>query len=253
MADFLLIHEAGHGKWEWERIWGYLEHARRRREPLRHPLFAAWRVALPDLPGHGGRFCADPPQTLTAEGCARTVAEAAAEKGLRKPIVVAHGLTASIALLVAQHLKDSPTRLVLLAGVVPEAGQAPLQALPPAARLALRGQRLLPAPKGYMRLHREFVLKVLASDMDYPTAAVLLLKRLTPLPLAPFLQPLPSEALKPPSPVTYMLLAHDRLFPAEYQRQAAQRLEAEVVEIEAGHEAPLTVPEAIGDMLLRWA
>lgn len=253
MADFLLVHEAGHGKWQWERVWGFLEHARRTREPLRHPLFTAWRVALPDLPGHGTRFCTDPPQNLTAEGMAQALADTAAGENLRKPILVAHGLTAAIALRVAQRLKDPPARLVLLAGVVPPAGQPPIKALPPAIRLTLGSQRLLPAPRGYLRLHREFVLKVLASDMDYPTAAALLLKRLTPLPLAPFQSPLPAEALKAPCPVTYIVLAHDRFIPAPEQHHIAQRLGAEVVEIQAGHEAPLSQPEKVGEALLRWA
>lgn len=254
MADFLFVHEAGHGKWEWEQVWGYLEHARQSREPLRHPLFRAWRMALPDLPGHGSRFCTDPPQNLTAEVCVQTLVEAATQEGLRKPVLVAHGLTASIALLAAQRFKDPPARLVLLAGVVPLHGQAPFQALPPPVRLALQGQRLLPAPKGYLRLHREFVLKVLASDMDYPTASVLLLKRLTPFPLAPFQHPLPTEALKAPCPIAYVVLTQDRLFPAEHQRQTAQRLGAEIVgEVEAGHAAPLSAPKAVGEVLLRWA
>ncbi|GBD10602.1 hypothetical protein HRbin23_00246 [bacterium HR23] len=253
MPDFLLVHDAGHGKWEWEGVWGHLEHARRTREPMLHPLFTAWRVALPDLPGHGTHFCADPPQRLTAEACAQALADAAAQVALRKPILVVHGLTASLALLASQRLKDAPSRVVLLAGVVPPAGQTPLQALPSAVRLALRGQRLLPAPRGYLRLHREFVLKILASDMDYPKAGALLLKRLTPIPLTPFQQALPADALKPPCPVTYVVLTQDRLYPPEHQRQTAQRLGAEVLEIGAGHEAPLSRPEEVAQVLLRWA
>ncbi|MCS7207241.1 MAG: alpha/beta hydrolase [Dehalococcoidia bacterium] len=253
MADFLLVHEAGHGQWEWEKVWGYLEDARRRREAVRHPLFTAWRVALPDLPGHGSRVCADPSQSLTAQGYAQALADAAVREGLRKPIVVAHGLTAGLTLLAVPLLKEPPSRLVLVAGVVPPAGQAPLQALPPAVRLALRGQRLLPAPKGYLRLHREFVRRVLASDMDYPTMGAFLLKRLTPFPLAPFAHPLPAEALKVPCPVSYILLTRDRFYPPPLQRASAQRLQAEVVEMDAGHAAPLTQAEALANILLRWA
>jgi pimeloyl-ACP methyl ester carboxylesterase len=252
MPDFLFVHEGGHGKWQWEGVWGYLENARRSREALRHPTFLGWRQVLPDLPGHGPRFSPDSLQAPSADLCTQALVDAALQHGLRRPVLVAHGLTAALALRASRMLKEGPTRLVLIAGVVPAPGRTPLQALPRVVRLALWAQGVLPAPKGYVRLHREFVVKVLASDMDYPRAAALVAKRLTPLPLAPFRHPLPAEALSPPCPVTYVVLTRDRFYPPSLQRQAAGRLGAEVVEVEAGHEAPLSRPEAIGEVLLRW-
>ncbi|MBI4336841.1 MAG: alpha/beta hydrolase [Chloroflexi bacterium] len=252
MADFLLVHDAGHGAWSWDRVWGLLDDTRRQREPIQHELYAASNTLAADLPGHGTRYCTGAKAPITLADCVSAVVAEAQAAGLQGPVVAAHGLSAMIALEAARQLKSRPRRLVLLAGVVPRPGGSPWQALPTSARLAFAVMGLLPgAPKGYLRFHRELVLKLMCNDMPYHMASTLVLGHLRPFPSAPFRHPTSPSDYQLPCPVTYVVLGRDRFVPPEAQRQMADRLAgAEVVEIDSSHEVLATQPEQVAHLLL---
>jgi hypothetical protein len=52
-----------------------------------------------------------------------------------------------------------------------------------------------------------------------------------------------------PSPRTYIHLSNDRCYPPELQTKSAVRVHADVVTVDAGHMAMVTVPDAIATIM----
>ena len=78
----------------------------------------------------------------------------------------------------------------------------------------------------------------------------MVLGKLGPLPLK-MLDSLPHpDALTPPCRVTYVALRRDGLLPYKTQLANARRLKADVVTLDAGHEAPLSHAKEIAGVLL---
>jgi pimeloyl-ACP methyl ester carboxylesterase len=78
-----------------------------------------------------------------------------------------------------------------------------------------------------------------------------------------FFQPVPAGVMKgrvsikdvkPPCPVTYVVLTLDRLLPIQLQRRMALRLgEVEIEDLGACHAAMLHRPKEVAQILLRYA
>lgn len=251
MPDYLLIHDAGHGAWAWAYVKAALEDALRGQDSLYHELYRPGAILAPDLPYHGARQGQGNPETLTFDGVVDELLATAERAQLRSPTVVAHGLTALIALEVARRMRSRPQRIILVAGAVPSFVGTPTEELPLLARVALIAHMLRPgAEPGTVRLHREVAWRLWCRGMDYPEAAVMVLGKLGPLPLK-MLDSLPHpDALTPPCRVTYVALRKDGLLPYRTQLADAQRLKADVVTLDAGHEAPLSHPKEIAGVLL---
>jgi pimeloyl-ACP methyl ester carboxylesterase len=62
--------------------------------PLAERLAGTHRVIAPDIPGHGGTGL---PAAMTVEACAHLLAEACAQLGVERPVVVGHSFGAPIA------------------------------------------------------------------------------------------------------------------------------------------------------------
>ena len=258
MTDFLLIHGAGHGAWVWDGVKGLLEDSLRRRSGLHHTMYTPGTVLAPDLPGHGARFCRDDPVHLTFDRCVDELLEAVETARLRSPIIGAHSLSGLMALEVARRLsakKEPPRALVLVGAVVPDLFHNVMEMLPIPTRALLGALRILPGnPPESVKLHRELGLKLLCSDMRYPEASSRVLGRLRPIPLRPW-EALPNpEALEPQCPVTYVLLTRDWfVFTPTQRSMAASFPDAKIVELDCGHEAPITDPEAVAQAMLAYA
>ncbi len=251
MPDYLLIHDAGHGAWAWAYVKAALEDSLRGHDSLYHDLYRPGAILAPDLPYHGARQGQGNPETLTFDGVVDELLAAAERAQLRSPTVVAHGLTALMALEVARRMRSRPHRIILVAGAVPSFVGTPTEELPLLARVVLNAHMLLPgAAPGTVRLHREAAWRLWCRGMDYPEAAVMVLGKLGPLPLK-MLDSLPHpDALTPPCRVTYVALRRDGLLPYKTQLANARRLKADVVTLDAGHEAPLSHAKEIAGVLL---
>ena len=258
MADFLLIHGAGHGAWVWDGVKGILEDNLRKQSSLYHTRYSAGKVLAPDLPGHGENFYQDNPIKITFEACIEALLRTVDINKLRYPIIGAHSLSGLIALELARRLVirgNPPSAIVLVGAVVPDIFRNVMEMLPPPTRIALAVLRLMPGtPPESVKLHRELGLKLLCNDMRYAEASSQVLGRLRPIPLKPW-DALPNpEALEPPCPVTYMLLKRDWFISSASQRNMASHIKhAKLIELNRGHEAPITTPQSVALALLDYA
>ena len=169
MVDFLLVHDIGQGAWAWGKVWGYLT------GPVEHPprlavVTAAGRVVSPDLPYH---------PTAGLDAWVTSVTEAISSHGLRDLVLVAHGVSAPVALQVAVQLETPPKRVVLLAGVLPKDGKSPLSTLPLPFRLALKN----PLARGNTKIPKALITYYLCNNMD-PMDIIQIVGRFMPVPAA---------------------------------------------------------------------
>lgn len=241
MPDYVLIHDMGHGAWAWDYVKAALEDALRRQGPYYHELYSPGTILATDLPYHGARQGQGDPETLTLDAAVAELVAAVERARMRSPTIVAHGLSALIALETARRLKNRPQRLVLVGGAVPSFVGTPLEELSIITRAIIAAHLLRPGTvPGTVRLHREAALRLWCRGMDYPDAAVRVLGKVGPVPLK-LMDALPHPgSLTPLCPVTYVALRKDGLVPFRSQLGAAARLKAELLEFDAGHEAPLS-------------
>ena len=254
MTDFLLLHGPGHGGWVWDGVVGAMEDALRRRTGLYHSMYTQGTVLAPDLPGHGARFGEDDPLDLTFEHCVGDLLRTVDDAGLRNPVIGVHSLSGLLALELVRRLGDVKA-LVLVGAAVPDLFRNPVETLPLPTRAALGALRLYPnTPPESVRMVKEMALMLLCNDIPFPDAARAVVGRLRPIPLRPW-DALPDpEALEPACPVTYMVLARDRfLWPSAQREMAASLPGAHVLELDCGHEAPVTHPQQVADALLAYA
>ena len=251
MTDLLLIHGAGQGAWVWDYVKGALEDALRRQAPLYHELYNPGTVLTPDLPAHGSRWGKEDPARITFDLCVEDLLRQAAAARLRRPVLVAHDFGGLLALEMARRLPEKPLRIVFVGAVVPDLFHTPPETLFLPIRVLFWGQRLLPgAPRGCLKWHPFLARWLLCSDMPYYQAAAQVVGRLRPLPLG-LLDTLPQpEALEPPCPVTYIVLLRDWFLWPDIQRRMAASVGAHVVELDAGHQAPLSRPQEVAQAIL---
>jgi pimeloyl-ACP methyl ester carboxylesterase len=161
-------------------------------------------------------------------------------------VLVGHSFGALVALAVAERVPDRVRRVVLLDGLVVEAGERAFAGLPPGSAAArtkaaeASGGVAFPPPGGAV-----FGLKE-PTDIDWVD------RRLTPHPLRTYAEPFPlSVPLGGGRPVTYVACT-DSAYPAVHSAHAIARREGwEFRELAAGHDAMISAPEATADELLR--
>ena len=249
MTDYLLIHGAGQGAWSWGRVWGYMT------APVEHPprLYTrqrAERVFPLDLPGHGGDADGDT-GAVTLEECVHSITRAVERQGLKDLILVGHGFAGPLILRAAQQLDESPKRLVLVAGIVPENGRDMLTAFPRNVRHIYKVLSLMSKLSGRdLKVPKPAIDRCLCNGMD-PMEIVQAVGFFGPLPTRVLSSKVSLGSLEVPYPVSYVVLSEDKLLPPDVQRQMAARIpNAEVLELESCHQAMLYKPRELADMLL---
>ncbi|GAA0901803.1 alpha/beta hydrolase [Pseudonocardia zijingensis] len=222
---FVLVHGAWHGGWCWRRV------ARVLRD-------AGHDVLTPTLTGFGARahlLGADVgPDTLVQD-----VVGVLESEELHDVVLVGHSFGALVALAVAERCPDRLRRVVLLDGLVVEAGEPGFAALPPesvAARTAAAeasGGLAIPPPGAA------------AFGLTDPDDIAWVGRRLTPHPLRTYAEPFPLHGpLGGGRPVTYIACT-DPAYPAVHGAHAIARREGwELRELAAGHDAMVSAPEA---------
>jgi pimeloyl-ACP methyl ester carboxylesterase len=229
---FVLVHAAWHGGWCWRRV------ARLLRE-------AGHEVFTPTLTGFGERahlLSADiGPDTLVQD-----VVGVLESEELTDVVLVGHSFGAIVALAVAERAPERVRRLVLLDGLVVEAGETAFDVLPPELAAARRaaaeatGGIAFPPPGGA------------AFGLVDPEDIAWVDRRLTPHPVRTNAEPFPLRApLGGGRPVTYIACT-DPVFPAVRSAHAIARREGwEFRELAAGHDAMISAPEATVELLSR--
>jgi pimeloyl-ACP methyl ester carboxylesterase len=228
---FVLVHGAWHGGWCWRRV------ARVLRD-------AGHEVFTPTLTGFGERahlLGADiGPDTLVQD-----VVAVLDNEELTDVVLVGHSFGALVALAVAERVPDRLRRVVLLDGLVVEAGEPAFAGLPPgsaAARTdaaAASGGVAFPPPGGA------------AFGLTRPEDIAWVDRRLTPHPLRTYAEPFPLRApLGAGLPVTYVVCT-DPAYPAIHSAHAIARREGwELRELAAGHDAMISAPEETAALLM---
>jgi len=229
---FVLVHGAWHGGWCWRRV-----------APLLRD--AGHEVFTPTLTGFGERahlLSADVgPDTLVQD-----VVGVLQHEELTDVVLVGHSFGALVALAVAEQAPGLVRRVVLLDGLVVEAGEPGFAGLPPKSAAARRdaaeayGGLAFPPPGAA------------AFGLSDPDDIAWVDRRLTPHPLRTYAEPFPLRApLGGDHPVTYICCT-DPAYPAIHSAHAIARREGwDLQELAAGHDAMISAPEATAELLMR--
>ena len=228
--QFVLIHGAGHGAWCWRRVAG----------PLRA---AGHEVHTPTLTGVGERLHLYTPAVGLATMIQDVVAVIEAEE-LTDAVLVGHSFGAMIALGVADRLPERLARLVLLDGVVVEAGRCAMDCLPP--DVAARREAEAAAHGGQMQ-----PLTAAGYGVLDPGDAAWVDRHVTPHPIRSYQDPLELTAeLGNGLPVRYVVCT-DPPYPAIHSgHDVVRRHGWPVTELATGHDAMITAPGAVVELLL---
>lgn len=252
MTDFLLIHGAGHGAWVWDEVKGAIENSLRTKAKLQHHLYSPGTILAPDLLGHGARYSVDDPMRLSFDDAVDSLLAQIKAFNLKRPVVVAHDLSGLIALELIRRMEDSPRGLLLVGAAVPDLFHTVGEMLPLPTRILLAALRFLPGtPPESVVLHKEIGGRLLCSDMPYSWASSRVVGRLRPIPLRVF-DALPNpDALEPSCPIIYAVLKKDwYIWPGSQRKMASSFPNACTVDLNSGHEAPITHSAEIAELVM---
>ena len=254
MTDYLLVHGAAQGSWSWGQVWGYLT------APVTHPprLYSprpANRVYPLDLPGHGADANGDT-GAVRLEECVHAITRTVEREALSDLVLVAHGFSASMVIQAAEQLPHPPKRIVLIAGIIPPFGRTMASVIPEPAKLGFRTRMALARLTGRdLKLPKATINNLLCNGMD-PMEVVHVVGRFGAIPTRVLTTKVSLNQPERPYPVTYVVLTDDKFLPPGLQRQMAQRIpgnEVEVAEVDSCHQVVLYRPREIADLLLSYS
>jgi pimeloyl-ACP methyl ester carboxylesterase len=206
-----------------------------------------------DLPSHGADSGGDTGGVLLDE-CIHSIVRAVERQQLRNLVLVGHGFAGALLLLAAGQLPSPPKRIVLLAGIVPGNHQSMQSVFPLRTRAGYQALVTVNRLMGReVRLPRSVIGRYLYNGMN-PMEVVRQLGLFGPLPIGVLKTRIEREDAGLSSPLTYVVLTQDRLVTPDLQREMLATLPSpEVIELEAGHQAPQSHPQELADILLRYA
>ncbi|MEM8754562.1 MAG: alpha/beta fold hydrolase [Pseudomonadota bacterium] len=231
MTSFVLLHGAWHGGWCWRRTADVL----RARGHV---------VTTPTQTGLGERSHLMSAEITLATFCEDLRLHLEFED-LRDVVLVGHSFGGSPISYVAERAPDRVARLVYLDAVVIFGGETVFSTLPEDVVAARRRQAeetsgglSLPPPEAE------------AMGVSAPEDAAWLERMMTPHPIRTYETPLGLDA--PPAagkPASYVVCAEPFYAPLAEARARARSLGWDMPEIAAGHDAMVTAPEALADLL----
>ena len=241
MTNYVLVHDAWHGAWAWEKVVPLLESGREDHQ--------IGEVVALDLPGHGEKAYGEI-RRITRQHYLEAVITPVQLNRLTDVVLVGQGFAGTFLPLVAAELGDIVKRVVFVAGMLPPEGEPPFRWLPLSLRLMVTPLR--PTEKG-VTFPRPVFRRMLCNGVDDELVESVL-GRLVPDPYLPWTVPVSRQGFVGRFPTTYVLLTRDRAISPSTQRRYAGTQDApEIVELAAGHEASLTHPEPIAELLLSYA
>lgn len=227
MVDFLLIHGGAHGSWCWERLIPHLQASPKTRTVFANDLFLDAQAAV-------NKPKAEITNTDYVEGVVRKIQEL----DLNNIIVVGHSMAGITVAEVCHRVPERIKHVVYLTTTNPLPGQSILDVMQ---------HPLSPQSRNAS------VDEMFCNDLDEQTAQWLKshLQQDPPLPITNQV----SYCHLPESiSGSYIVCLQDMALPAAFQReQAANAGIDDIVEIDAGHSAFLSQPEALATILLRYA
>jgi pimeloyl-ACP methyl ester carboxylesterase len=233
MSVFVLVHGAWHGGWCWERV-------------ARVLAAAGHAVHAPTLTGLGERAGEARPDTGLAVHVADVVG-LVERLDLRDVVLVGHSYGGMVVTGAASRLGGRVRTLVYLDAFVPEAGQSVNAIVGPEA--AAGTQRIADAKGEGWRVPMVYPLEAMGR-FDAETAAWAA-ARLTPQPVATFTEPVSLGDARVSDRV--YVYCSDRplgIFGRFAEAARANPAEWRYVELPTGHDAMLTMPNAVAGILL---
>lgn len=217
MAEFLLIHGAGHGAWAWETVIPALT-------ALGHSARAI------DLPGRGGTGT-----TLAAQAEAIVGA-------LRGPTVLVGHSAGGFAITAAALASAQVTRLIYVCAFIPQPGRSIADLRRACPEIGLRGSYRISADRQNFAFDPEKAKSLFFHDCPHPAAAA---ARMCAEPVAP--QETALERL-PDVRRAAIFCSKDRAIPLAYQQKMAEGISARR-ELPSGHSPFLSMPGALAGAL----
>lgn len=227
MVDFLLIHGGAHGAWCWQKVIPVLESDKRTRH-----IFAC------DLADNAQEATGKVKAEITNTDYVTGVVKKIEELDLRDLIIVGHSMAGLTIPEVCHRVPERIHRVIYLTTSNPGVGQSIAD---------LMEHPLSPLSRG-LGFDEMF-----CNDLDEETANWLK-SNLQEDPPQPYSDVVKFCALPDGMPSTYIICTQDQALPVAYQQEQAVRAQVdEVIELESGHSAFASRPEALASLLLRYA
>jgi pimeloyl-ACP methyl ester carboxylesterase len=229
MTTFVLVHGGWHGGWCWRRV---------------TPLLAGHDVHCPTLTGVGDRAHLARPDTGLADHVADVVAVLELDD-LRDVVLVGHSASGAVITGVAQRCPDRLRALVYVDAFVPAPGQSVFDLLP-----AARREQFLRLVDGSGRIVLDPETAMDGWAITDAADRQWVRPRLTPFPVGALRDPLPDDPV-PELPRRYV---HCTVKPggdsfARFADAARTDPAWRLDELETGHDAMVTAPEALAAVL----
>ena len=225
---FILVHGGAHGAGCWERM---------------SPHLVGAVVAL-DLPGRGSRPASL--EAITVDDWVDAVVEAISMIAADRGVLVGHSLAGMVLPRVAERVSEKLERMIFISCSVPSEGQAVIDILSPQIRPLAEQQR---RNRVASVLPEETARSMFCNDMN-PEQTRFVLDRLVPEAWTPILEPSRLAGLARGVPATYVKLLRDAVIPPALQDEMIAHLgTVEVAELDAGHDAMISAPEALAALI----
>ena len=239
-TEFVLVHGAMHGAWCWEDVAARLT-------------AQGHRVVVPELPGHGRR--AAEVRTAGAESYGRAVADAMAQAGVSRAVLVGHSMGGLVIAKAAELVSQRIAHLVFLAAVVPAHGSSiALANMTEPARAALAAA-VVGRGDGTFRHSAETAWARWMGDLPrHDPRVTRALTLLTPQAARPFFERVDLRGFDTLRiPRTYIRCLRDAaVIPARAAATAA-RLGVTPIDLDCAHNPMLSQPDALVRLLTRIA
>lgn len=229
---FVLVHGAWHGGWCWAAV----------AEALRE---RGHRVYTPTQTGLGERAHLIS-KSITLDTFITDIANVIRCEDLDDVVLVGHSFGGNAVSGVADRMPERMRRIVYLDATMLENGQTPFGLLPKdvveartqAAETSSGGLSIPPPPAA-------------AFGVSEPAQAAWLEARLTPHPFSTFVSPLKlANKIGNGLPATYIMCVDPLYGPLQASRDWVKKNGMMTVEIRTGHDAMVTAPDALTDLLL---
>ena len=236
--NLAFVHGGGQGSWAWEPTVTALQ--------AQDPACFGNVLAL-DVPGCGRKRGA-PTDGLTPADVARQLVSDIATEGLRDVVLVGHSLAGNLLPAMAEMRSDLFRRIVYVSCSIPLPGQTVLQMMGNGVQGSNDNEVGWPVDPATTAM-RDRYAAMYCEDMDEQQARRFLAEHGDEWP-ASFFTNTRFEFDMTRVPASYVVCRGDRALPAAWQRTFAQRFRAErLIRLDAGHQAMITRPHALAEIL----
>jgi len=232
--DFLLIHGGSHGAWCWEGVIRELDRI-------------GCKGHAPDLPGGGDD--SKPRASVTFNSYVLAVNAFIEAEDLQKFVLVGHSLAGILLPDIVAANRKKVQEVVFIAAYVLDQGERAIDLISP-SRIPEYYRLAEASPERSIMLPFHIARQRFFSDLA-DAAARTAYAKLTPQPLAPYLEPAQHGA-RSISPISrYVICRNDQNLSFDSCRRFAEKLGGAIEEIDAGHDVMLSKPAELVALLAK--